>query len=201
MFSLGLDIPLVSVHSTSKGFIGECGKRSGYMECHNIVEPVLAQIYKLASVGLCPNVDGQLIMDLMVCPPKEGDLSYDMYAKEIRTISESLHRRAIRLTEALNTLEGISCCRPAGAMYLFPRIFFPQKFVDEAHSTNRHPDDLYCLRLLEATGICVVPGSGFGQKPGTYHIRLTCLPAEEYFTEFIDLLSTFHRNFMASYNA
>ncbi len=33
------------------------------------------------------------------------------------------------------------------------------------------PDMLYCLRLLEETGICVVPGSGFGQKDGTYHFR------------------------------
>lgn len=33
------------------------------------------------------------------------------------------------------------------------------------------PDMLYCLRLLEETGICVVPGSGFGQRKGTYHFR------------------------------
>lgn len=33
------------------------------------------------------------------------------------------------------------------------------------------PDMLYCLRLLEETGICVVPGSGFGQREGTYHFR------------------------------
>jgi len=25
----------------------------------------------------------------------------------------------------------------------------------------------YCLQLLDKTGVCVVPGSGFGQKPGT----------------------------------
>lgn len=29
----------------------------------------------------------------------------------------------------------------------------------------------FCMRLLEETGICVVPGSGFGQKEGTYHFR------------------------------
>ncbi|RXN17355.1 alanine aminotransferase 2-like protein [Labeo rohita] len=37
------------------------------------------------------------------------------------------------------------------------------------------PDMLYCLRLLEETGICVVPGSGFGQKDGTYHFRKVTL--------------------------
>jgi len=33
------------------------------------------------------------------------------------------------------------------------------------------PDAMYCYELLEETGICVVPGSGFGQRQGTYHFR------------------------------
>lgn len=33
------------------------------------------------------------------------------------------------------------------------------------------PDMFFCLCLLEETGICVVPGSGFGQQEGTYHFR------------------------------
>lgn len=34
----------------------------------------------------------------------------------------------------------------------------------------------YCMKLLEETGICVVPGSGFGQREGTYHFRYSfCL--------------------------
>ena len=41
------------------------------------------------------------------------------------------------------------------------------------------PDMFYCLELIDQTGICVVPGSGFLQKPGTYHLRLTILPPIE----------------------
>ena len=33
------------------------------------------------------------------------------------------------------------------------------------------PDMFYCMKLLEEMGICVVPGSGFGQREGTYHFR------------------------------
>lgn len=33
----------------------------------------------------------------------------------------------------------------------------------------------YCMKLLEETGICLVPGSGFGQKDGTYHFRYATL--------------------------
>lgn len=39
------------------------------------------------------------------------------------------------------------------------------------------PDMFYCMKLLEETGICVVPGSGFGQREGTYHFRYLCLSA------------------------
>lgn len=30
----------------------------------------------------------------------------------------------------------------------------------------------YCMKLLEEEGICLVPGSGFGQREGTFHFRL-----------------------------
>ncbi len=32
-------------------------------------------------------------------------------------------------------------------------------------------DTYYCLQLLEQKGVCMVPGSGFGQKEGTWHFR------------------------------
>jgi hypothetical protein len=38
-------------------------------------------------------------------------------------------------------------------------------------------DSGYCLALLEQTGICVVPGSGFGQRARTFHFRTTFLPS------------------------
>lgn len=48
-------------------------------------------------------------------------------------------------------------------MYLFPRIRLPNKAIEAARSINTAPDAFYARRLLEATGIVVVPGSGFGQ--------------------------------------
>ena len=32
-------------------------------------------------------------------------------------------------------------------------------------------DTYYCLEFLRQKGVCVVPGNGFGQKPGTWHFR------------------------------
>jgi aspartate/methionine/tyrosine aminotransferase len=67
------------------------------------------------------------------------------------------------LEEAFNSLEGITCNKAEGAMYLFPRIHLPQKAIGAAQAAGTAPDAFYAKRLLEATGIVVVPGSGFGQ--------------------------------------
>lgn len=104
------------------------------------------------------------------------------------------------LTEALNSLEGVECQAPAGTLYLFPALTFPPRFMAEAEAQDRQPDGLYCRLLLEATGICSIPGSGFWQKPGTYHLRLSCLPQEDLFPKFIALLKDFHKEFMTKYS-
>lgn len=67
------------------------------------------------------------------------------------------------LEEALKNLEGVTCNRAEGAMYLFPRISLPQKAIEAAEAEKTAPDAFYCKRLLNATGVVVVPGSGFGQ--------------------------------------
>jgi len=63
------------------------------------------------------------------------------------------------------------------------------------------PDAMYCLKLLESTGIVVVPGSGFGQVKGTWHFRTTFLPAEEDIEGVVDKMSVFHSKFVADYKA
>lgn len=42
----------------------------------------------------------------------------------------------------------------------------PRAAIAAARQAGKAPDVFYCLRLLEATGISTVPGSGFGQKEG-----------------------------------
>jgi glutamate--glyoxylate aminotransferase len=51
-------------------------------------------------------------------------------------------------------------------MYSFPQIRLPPRAIEAAKRAGKVPDVLYCLKLLEATGISTVPGSGFGQKEG-----------------------------------
>eukprot|EP00834_Sanchytrium_tribonematis_P001195 NODE_27_length_39007_cov_1.590650.p10 type:complete len:427 gc:universal NODE_27_length_39007_cov_1.590650:36732-35452(-) len=80
------DLELFSFHSTSKGVVGECGRRGGYVEAVNIDPQVLDELYKLASVNLCSNTMGQIGVDLMVSPPTPGSPSYDLYASEVQDI-------------------------------------------------------------------------------------------------------------------
>ncbi len=62
------------------------------------------------------------------------------------------------------------------------------------------PDFLYCLKMVEETGIMTVPGSGFGQKKDTYHFRITNLvtPTER-MAETLQTLKEFNERFVAKY--
>lgn len=194
-------VELASFHSVSKGVLGECGLRGGYMEVVNMDQYVNDLIYKLFSVSLCSNIVGQVAVDLMMTPPEEGDPSYEEYNSEVTDIFESLRRKAMALADGLNTFEGVRCNPSEGAMYLFPRITLPPAAIKEAAKLGMaSPDVLYCIEMLEATGICVVPGSGFGQREGTFHFRTTFLPPEDEIQDVIDRMRRFHEQFMAKYS-
>jgi aspartate/methionine/tyrosine aminotransferase len=176
------EVSLFSFHSCSKGFLGECGQRGGYMEVRNIPADVVAQITKLQSVSLCANLSGQVATYCMVRPPRPGEPSYACYVRERDGVLGDLKQRAVLLAEGLNGIPGIQCNTVAGAMYAFPRISLPPGRTDED----------YCMALVEQTGVCVVPGTGFGQVPGTAHFRTTILPPTAKIRLVVERLAAFH---------
>jgi alanine transaminase len=190
---------MISYHSISKGMIGECGRRGGYFECEGLDQSIMDEIYKISSISLCPNVQGQIMVDLMVNPPKKGDPSYDLYKQEYDAIYFSLIKRAKKLEDMFNNLEGCTCNSADGAMYLFPQIRLSQKAIAAAEHAGKAPDQFYCMALLEATGVCMVAGSGFGQVEGTAHFRSTFLPQPELFDDFCAGIKQFHAGFMDKY--
>ncbi|KAF2242264.1 PLP-dependent transferase [Trematosphaeria pertusa] len=189
-------IELASLHSVSKGMVGECGHRGGYFELVGFDPEVAAEIYKFISIQLCPPVLGQCIVEMMVNPPKEGDPSYPLYKEEYDGIFNGLKKRAYALYEAFKQMEGVKCNEPQGSMYLFPTITIPPKAVEQAKKEGRQPDEFYCFRMLDKTGICVVAGSGFGQKEGTLHFRTTFLAPG---TEWTGRIVQFHKDFMEEF--
>jgi len=195
----GKGLQLVSFHSCSKGFYGECGLRGGYFEIFGIDPEVRAQISKLSSISLCSNTLGQLATGLLVRPPQEGEPSYAKYVSERDAILESMKRRAELLSESFNKIPGMSCQPIAGALYAFPSIELPKAFVEEAEEQGKAPDAMYCMRLLEDTGIVCVPGSGFGQVDGTHHFRTTILPPEEEMPGVVASITQFHAGIWERY--
>ena len=194
------DVSLASFHSVSKGLLGECGHRGGYAEFRNIPDDVLSEIIKLQSISLCSNVPGQIATYVMVSPPQPGDESYDLYVREKNSVYAALKAKAELLGNRINQIKGMSVTIPEGAMYAFVKFELPpDPHIDvRAMSPEQHSeyeakrDTEYCLALLEEKGICVVPGSGFGQVAGTLHFRTTFLPPSDEIEDVVVKLKEFH---------
>jgi len=193
-------LELVSFHTVSKGFFGECGQRGGYFEMTNFHPQTVDELYKVSSIALSPNITGQIMMGLMVKPPRPGDYSYPQFAAESEAIMLSLRKRAHIMTDGFNACDNIVCNFTEGAMYSFPQVKLPRAAVAAARQAGKAPDVFYCLRLLEATGISTVPGSGFGQKEGTFHVRTTILPSEKDMPAVMASFKKFNDDFMAQYS-
>ncbi|XP_041924036.1 alanine aminotransferase 2-like isoform X2 [Alosa sapidissima] len=193
-------VELASFHSTSKCYMGECGFRGGYMELINLDPDVKVQLTKMVSVRLCPPVAGQALLDLVMTPPQPDEPSYPLYKTERTAVLDALAEKAQMTEEIFNKVPGIHCNPVQGAMYAFPRIELPQKAIEAAKETGQAPDMFYCMQLLEEMGVCLVPGSGFGQREGTFHFRMTILPPTEKLKVVLDKVKEFHLKFLEQYS-
>ncbi|PIK40079.1 hypothetical protein BSL78_23061, partial [Apostichopus japonicus] len=190
------DQELASFHSTSKGFMGECGMRGGYCELVNVDPGIQAQLFKLVSAKLCPTVTGQAVMDVVVNPPQKGEPSYDLFMEEKSFVLSTLAEKAKLVADGFNSVEGVTCNTVMGAMYSFPQIHLPKKAIEAVRKQNLSPDAFYATHFLEEAGVCIVPGSGFGQREGTFHFRMTILPPVDKIKEVMDRFKKFHTKFM-----
>jgi aspartate/methionine/tyrosine aminotransferase len=75
-------------------------------------------------------------------------------------VAEFAARRDL-VVEGLDRIRGIRCPRPAGAFYVFPDV--AGTGLDGA---------TFAERLLDEAGVCVLPGTAFGERAGT-HVRLS----------------------------
>ncbi len=186
-------VPLFSLHSISKGFYGECGHRGGYLEVRN---PPKASgtdlsltdiLLKQASVCLCSNTVGQLLVYLMASSPEEGSEPYCQFAEERQSVLDELHDKATMIRKGFEQMDSVECFGRTGAMYLFPRL---------GKLPGGSTDFDYCMNLLETTGLCTVNGSGFGQKEGTQHLRIAFLPPKGLIEEVLPKWVAFHNEYV-----
>jgi alanine-synthesizing transaminase len=100
---------------------------------------------------------------------------------------KKLTRRRDLTVEMLNAIPGISCVKPEGAFYAFPKLEMKQ------------PDAHFVGELIRETGVVIVPGSGFGQVPGTHHFRVVFLPNEQILEKAYKAIGEFFVKYQEKY--
>lgn len=140
----------------------------------------------------------------MVQPPKPGTESSAcvlQYNNEIGGIFEGLKERAKLLTDTFKLMENYSCNEIEGAMYGFPKVEFSNRALKAADEKGVPVDFMYTMDMMERTGIMTVPGSGFGQKAGDWHYRITNLvtPTSD-MADMLELLKGFNTDFHDKYS-
>lgn len=96
---------------------------------------------------------------------------------------EKLTKRRDITVEMLNAIDGISCVKPEGAFYAFPSVEL------------KNGDNHFITELIKETGVVVVPGTGFGQKPGTNHFRVVFLPQENVLEKAYKNIASFYAKY------
>lgn len=102
-------------------------------------------------------------------------------------VLDKLTKRRDLTVEMLNSIEGITCVKPEGAFYAFPKLHMNQ------------PDAHFIAELIKETGVVVVPGSGFGQVPGTKHFRVVFLPNEQILEKAYKQIENFYQKYLNKY--
>ncbi len=171
--SLRDDLPIATFGGLSKVWLGP-GLRIGWSVLSG-PEPKLAPLIeamgRLARARLCANHPIQHA----VRPALEGPSDH------IVATNRTLRRRRDLLVEKINAIDGWSLVPPRGAFYAFPRFELPVE------------DTEVVREMILGHGVVLVHGSGFGQKPGTQHVRIVFLPDERLLTEACDRLATYTR--------
>ena len=204
--SIAESLELVSFHSLSKGVLSECGLRGGYMELTNIDPEFKRAFQDFYSNNWANNVGQFMLMAKSMY--LSGELAklapvalHTLLQKQYNELFESLKFRANYASTLLNKAKNMKCNAIEGAMYAFPQVMLPEKLITEANKAKVAPDVYYCRMVLERSGICLVPGSGFGQEQGTFHFRTTILPSpNQYFEQVFDLLKTCHEEIIDEFN-
>ncbi len=173
--ALSNDVPVIGLNGFSKSHLAT-GWRLGYMYYHdpeNKLEGLKAGIAKLARARLSASSVAQYAAVEILKNP--GTHTKEMVGKLKERRDYSYNR--------LRKIEGITCVKPNGAFYLFPKLDFNEfgKWKDDKDFT---------IDLLEKTGICGVYGSGFGDF-GNGHVRFTFLPNKEILGTVYNLLEEF----------
>ena len=131
-------------------------------------------INMLASMRLCANMPMQHAV--------QTALGGFQSILELTKDSGRLYQQMDYAHQRVNAIPGLSCVRPKGAMYLFPKI--------DTQRFNITDDEQFVLDLLSSKHILLVHGKAFNW-PEPDHFRLVFLPHKETLESALDSLEDF----------
>ena len=178
--SLADDVVFLTINGLSKAY-RVAGFRSGWMTVSGDKERAAGYIEgltMLASMRLCANVPAQHAI--------QSSLGGYQSISEYVIPGGRLYEQRQIAWEMLNAIPGLSCTKPGGALYLFPKI--------DTARFNITSDEQFVLDLLRSEQILVVHGSGFNW-PEPDHFRIVFLPRVRELTQALERLE----KFLASY--
>ncbi|MFD9241994.1 pyridoxal phosphate-dependent aminotransferase [Streptomyces sp. NPDC059556] len=159
--SLAPDLVVLTFGGLSKTY-RVAGFRSGWLVVTGPKEHArnyLEGLTMLASMRLCPNAPAQYAI--------QAALGGRQSIHELTAPGGRLREQRDRAWEKLNEIPGVSCVKPKGALYAFPRL--------DPAVHRIHDDEKFVLDLLLREKIQVVQGTGFNW-PRPDHFRILTLP-------------------------
>lgn len=174
--SLAEDLLILTLSGLSKSY-RVAGFRTGWMivsGAKDRARDYIEGLDILASMRLCSNVPTQHAV--------QTALGGYQSINELTTPGGRLYEQRTLAWEMLNAIDGVSCVKPMGALYLFPKLDI-KKF-------NIQDDERFVLDLLVKEKVLVVHGSGFNW-PEPDHFRIVFLPHEEELKDAIERLDHF----------
>ena len=154
-----------------------CGYRAGWMVVSGDkrqARDYIEGLNMLASMRLCANVPGQMAIQTALGGYQSIN---DLVGPHGR-----LTRQRDLAWKMLTEIPGVTCVKPKGALYLFPKLdpkMYPVK-----------DDEQLMLELLKEEKVLLVQGSGFNW-PSPDHFRVVFLPHEDDLTEAIGRIARF----------
>lgn len=174
------DLLVVSFNGLSKAY-RLAGFRSGWMIISGVKEQAQSYIEGLdilTNMRLCANVPGQYAV--------QTALGGYQSVNELILPGGRLHEQRNLAWDILTQIPGVSCVKPKGAIYLFPRL-------DPGLYRVKDDTDLI-LDILDKEKILLVQGSAFNTKD-TSHFRLVFLPPVDVLEKAVGGISRFLENY------
>lgn len=174
--ALAPDVLCVTFNGLSKAY-RVAGFRAGWAVISGPTQHAASYIEGLnilANMRLCANVPAQHGI--------QAALGGSQDIEQLVLPSGRLHEQRACAWEALNAIPGVSCVKPDGALYLFPKLD-PQRYPIS-------DDERFVLDLLLAEHLLVVQGSGFNY-PRPDHFRIVTLPHADDLEEAINRIGRF----------